>query len=353
MHRNDYYFLYQTTGFNRLFCDMCIRYYGNLDTIITSERGLLKYYVTNTVKSTQTKNELAETYKNIETDLQVFEQTTNEVLNDVKGYANNQVTKEDLGLFLEKIKIILGVYVKFDHIYTDHLFTSALPNKDQVIDLIEKNKNKYRESINAVFFNEDSVLMVLTDKLVDQWSTPKEWLLSCTVSELENMFDDYSKTNDPTCSLDFIIVRQNDSYTYYCGDTALDFISSFEKKDGTAETSSEIKGVVANKGGVVTGTVKLLNVNYEQLTESIQKLSVDLPENFIAVCESTLEEMIPVLSKSKAIVTDMGGLLSHAAITSRELGIPCIVGTQNGTSVLKDGDKIEVDTNTGTIKIIS
>lgn len=353
MYVNDYYFLYQTTGFNRLFCDMCIRYYGNLDTVITSEKGLLKYYVTDAVKFIQTKNELSEIYKNIEADLQIFEQTTDEILKNTTRYTDNQVTKEDFKLFLEKIKIILGIYVKFDHIYTDHLFTSDLSHKEKIIKLIEQKKNKYRELINAVFFNENSVLMIFADKLADQWSISKELLLSYTVSELEHMFDEHLKTSDSTCSSNFVIIRQNDFYTYYCGDKALNFISSFEKKDSITETTSEIKGMVANKGGVVTGTVKLLNVDYEKLTESIQKLSLDLPKDFIAVCESTLEEMIPVLSKSKVIITDMGGLLSHAAITSRELGIPCIVGTQNGTEVLKDGMEVEVDTNKGTVKIIS
>ena len=47
----------------------------------------------------------------------------------------------------------------------------------------------------------------------------------------------------------------------------------------------------------------------------------------------------------------MGGLLSHAAIVSREFGIPCIVGTGNATSILKDGDQVEVDATNGIVKI--
>ena len=51
-------------------------------------------------------------------------------------------------------------------------------------------------------------------------------------------------------------------------------------------------------------------------------------------------------------MTDAGGLLSHAAIIARELKKPCIVGTKNATKVLKDGDIVEVNGDTGEVKII-
>lgn len=51
-------------------------------------------------------------------------------------------------------------------------------------------------------------------------------------------------------------------------------------------------------------------------------------------------------------MTDVGGLLSHAAIVSRELGIPCIVGTHHATQLLKDGDTVEVNADKGTITIL-
>ena len=62
--------------------------------------------------------------------------------------------------------------------------------------------------------------------------------------------------------------------------------------------------------------------------------------------------MMPALIKAAAIVTDEGGVTSHAAIVSRELGIPCVVGTKIATKVLKDGDLVEVDANNGIVKIL-
>ena len=54
----------------------------------------------------------------------------------------------------------------------------------------------------------------------------------------------------------------------------------------------------------------------------------------------------------EAVGTDTGGLTSHAAIVSRELGVPCIVGTKIATSVLKDGDMVEVDATKGIVRKI-
>jgi pyruvate,water dikinase len=58
---------------------------------------------------------------------------------------------------------------------------------------------------------------------------------------------------------------------------------------------------------------------------------------------------VPLMKKASAIITDAGGILCHAAIVSRELKIPCIIGTKNATFALKDGDRVEVDAEKGTI----
>ena len=62
---------------------------------------------------------------------------------------------------------------------------------------------------------------------------------------------------------------------------------------------------------------------------------------------------IGAMEKAAAFVTDEGGITCHAAIIAREMKKPCIIGTKNATKVLKDGDIVEVDANTGIVKIIS
>ena len=61
---------------------------------------------------------------------------------------------------------------------------------------------------------------------------------------------------------------------------------------------------------------------------------------------------MPIMRKAAAVITDEGGITSHAAIVSRELKIPCIIGTKVASKILKNNDMIEMDLNTGIVKKI-
>ncbi|MBN1169461.1 phosphoenolpyruvate synthase [Candidatus Micrarchaeota archaeon] len=69
----------------------------------------------------------------------------------------------------------------------------------------------------------------------------------------------------------------------------------------------------------------------------------------VLVTEMTTPDFVPAMKKAAAIVTNTGGMTSHAAIVSRELGVPCVVGTERATEVLKDGMEISVDGSHGII----
>ena len=81
----------------------------------------------------------------------------------------------------------------------------------------------------------------------------------------------------------------------------------------------------------------------------------DLPKvtkGAILVAVTTHPDYVSAMRIASAIVTDEGGITSHAAIVSREFGIPCIVGTKHATTLLKNGDFIEVDAIVGKIKML-
>ncbi|MBA3047364.1 hypothetical protein KKC83_01560 [Patescibacteria group bacterium] len=104
----------------------------------------------------------------------------------------------------------------------------------------------------------------------------------------------------------------------------------------------EIKGNIASKG-LVVGVVKVIpNVS------EIGKLN----DGDILVTSMTTPDFIVAMKRAGAIVTDEGGLSCHAAIVSRELKKPCVVGTKIASKVLEDGDEVEVDANQGIVKIL-
>ncbi len=104
---------------------------------------------------------------------------------------------------------------------------------------------------------------------------------------------------------------------------------------------TEVTGNIANKG-VVTGTVKIVNrvVDFEKFEEGD-----------VLVSAMTRPELMPIVRKAAAIVTDEGGVTCHAAVISREMGVPCIIGTGNATALLKDGDLVEVDADNGVVHV--
>ncbi len=106
--------------------------------------------------------------------------------------------------------------------------------------------------------------------------------------------------------------------------------------------TTEFKGVVAHPG-LARGRVKVI-FTPDQFAK--------MESGDVLVTTMTTPDFVTLMQKSVAIITDIGGLLSHAAIVSRELGRPCIIGTKIATKVLKDGDEVEVDATKGVVKIL-
>ncbi|MFA4937264.1 MAG: PEP-utilizing enzyme [Patescibacteria group bacterium] len=101
-----------------------------------------------------------------------------------------------------------------------------------------------------------------------------------------------------------------------------------------------IKGSVAQQG-LVTGRVKIIDT-----AKDFSKMK----RGDILVAQMTRPEYMSIINLASAIVTDEGGLTCHAAIISREMKIPCIIGTQVATLSLKDGDKVEVNAYKGIVR---
>jgi len=119
-------------------------------------------------------------------------------------------------------------------------------------------------------------------------------------------------------------------------------VTTMEKR---VETAKEIKGEAILTGlaaspGISSGKIKII----KDLSDLNKITSGD-----ILVTKMTNPDMVVTMQKSAAIITDEGGLTAHAAIVSREMGIPCIVGTQEATTKLKEGEIITVNGFTGKI----
>jgi pyruvate,water dikinase len=78
----------------------------------------------------------------------------------------------------------------------------------------------------------------------------------------------------------------------------------------------------------------------------------DIEPDEILVAHYTDPSWSSILFLASALVIDIGGRLSHAAVVSRELGVPCVADTRNGTKIIRTGDLIRVDGTAGTVTVL-
>jgi pyruvate,water dikinase len=107
------------------------------------------------------------------------------------------------------------------------------------------------------------------------------------------------------------------------------------------ELKVALKGLAAGKRGYGVGVAKVV-LTPDEAAKTMQKGN-------ILVTDMTNPDFVPFMKIASAIVTDKGGITSHAAIVSRELSIPCVVGTENATQVMKTGQEYTVDSRNGVI----
>ncbi|MFH0835637.1 MAG: phosphoenolpyruvate synthase, partial [Candidatus Micrarchaeota archaeon] len=112
-----------------------------------------------------------------------------------------------------------------------------------------------------------------------------------------------------------------------------------QEEQEASEEEVLLKGLSASPG-IAGGKVTIV---------SDEKNAYKVKQGDVLVAKMTSPDFVPAMKRAAAIVTDEGGSTSHAAIVSRELGVPCIVGTQKATKILKDGQKITVDATRGIV----
>lgn len=145
--------------------------------------------------------------------------------------------------------------------------------------------------------------------------------------------------------LETIILCRDGETKIFSGVDAQDFLQkeeSYIEKDTIDLTAKEFKGVCACSGKA-SGPIKIINT-----PEEMGKMN----EGDIMLSHTTFPSLVPAMKKAAAIITEDGGVTCHAAIVARELNTPCVTGIKLLISILKDGDMVEVDADTGIVRII-
>ena len=125
----------------------------------------------------------------------------------------------------------------------------------------------------------------------------------------------------------------------FTGQKARSFVKKNVIKERIAK-GQQLKGQIASPG-LIKGEVRVIN----QVKDLPQMV-----DGAVLVSVATNPDLMPAIKKSSAIITELGGMTCHAAIVSRELNKPCVIGVRNAAKILKDGDIVEVDAYHGIVR---
>lgn len=352
---SDYVRLFESPEVPYIISSLFLAHYRSLRVVAAQAPGAWRTYLPRDVE-TRTRvvgralYGSAEKYTQFSQEFQRYLSSSSETL--AETLSQDVLSAEDIGAFLSLIAEHWKHYQKMEFFFVDGVAEEreANPVVRANLNLVEALKFQGRAELNRRILGNESLLAQLIGKLARQHAVAPGALWMYSQEELVSLA--HGRAVDP----DTIAVRREsylmigrDPVTLTLdGTAARALITSFQEQAVRTDT---LRGQPAN-GGSVRGKAHVIMVNFSNFALARRAMET-MPRGAILVADTTSPELLGACEKASAILTNQGGLLSHAAIVSRELGIPCIVGLGNATSVLHDGDEVEVDADHGIVRVIT
>ena len=311
-----------------------------------------------------------------------------EVLKAVKKIKNKNISSQDLEKFIEEDEDIKKYILNYDYYLSNYAQISHINRADLILEIkkylkddklfqeefykldnftkIQQTNNlkvlkKYKLTENPLYFfslltywreNRKQVNLMgfhvfdlILESLEEKTGIEKKYLKYLVADEISHVLkggidlETLKKRRETGC----LFIFKNGDYQMLMGKQADSLKNEFENRLNAQADLKIIPGQVACQG-YARGIARII-LNEKDFN--------NLKPGEILVTGMTRPEFIPIMKRAAAIVTNEGGITCHAAIVSRELGIPCIIGTGNATQLIKDGDLVEVRANHGTVRILS
>lgn len=280
-----------------------------------------------------------------------YEQAFRQYLNDGRAASEQMAAgtfdRVQLQSFLNFLAGIFSYYEKTEFFFTDRAYEQAKHAAGgwdaQWPRRLGELKYWSRDVINGLFLGSQGYLPRVVSRLARRFNLDSRGLMHYGRGELLSL---YEGQRVPAAEVErraagFMMLGRGDQLDVLTGWEAVALIVAFERSRAAQPSTRTLTGIVAHPG-TVRGRVRVIPADYGDF-DSLADIAAAMRQGEVLVAETTSPELMPACRKAAAIVTDQGGLLSHAAIVSRELNIPCIVGTKHATALLKNGDEVEVD----------
>lgn len=344
---NDYVRMFAGKSFYYIFSDIFLQYYNTLGVISIQDSENWMSFLPKISKQKTLKEG-----KNIYTNKKLFNKynkkfrqyisSTSKYFESVLG--KSKLNAREVRKFLDLASKHFFYYAKTEFFYTD-----LIDQEKMVISVAQFDKLKLdgRAFLNKILFRGDGYLMSLIKKVSNQTKVLESDIFFYSIEEFVELVKSKRKVDVKKIKARHLFFHSREDALF--GEDSKELVDTFISK--YQEISNVIRGSIANKGKV-QGKARVFYAdfrNFDKLTLAVKEMQ----KGEILIAESTAPEIIVACKKAGAIVTNQGGMLSHAAIISRELGIPCIVGTDKDIVLnVHTGDIIEVNANRGIVKIL-
>ena len=262
-------------------------------------------------------------------------------------YSALLATDEERAQFDEMLGLCRHVFPHAEghKFFIEHWGTSLFFNKMREIGQVFVDQGFFAEADDVFFLNIHEVHEALFD-LGLAWSggMPGRGTLYWPprVARRKEILAKLAEWNPPPALGTVPEVISDPTVQLLWGITA-DRLHAWAATAGAGDGVGDVSGYAASPG-VVEGVARVVR--------SVDDIGT-VQQDEILVCSVTAPSWGPVFPKIAAAVSDIGGMMSHAAIVAREYGLPAVVGTGNATSTIKTGDRVRVDGNTGMVTILS
>lgn len=349
----DYVRMFESTGMPFLINSIAIEHYKPLKAVAIFRDNLWTTYLPKKVQDETLKDGVElfghkNKFMQYVKDFEEYKKCSIKLFDDV--CSREKILRKDLENFFNLISELWLYYRKTEFFYVDDAYRKSQQDKTTAENLkhLEKIKNSGREHLNKMIFGGTSYLSKALSILSKQFRISLDDLFWYSKDEVMDLYEekklDKIKIQDRKFAYVFLI--KNGTLITFQGKQAKDFISSFV----VGVSKDEIRGIVANPGKV-KAKAKVMKYGADTF-EKVSQVVKEMENGDVLVAETTSPEIIVACKKASAILTNQGGLLSHAAIVSRELNIPCIVGLENITHLVSDGDILDIDATNGTVRIL-
>ena len=266
----------------------------------------------------------------------------------VAEYAELLPTDADRDAFTKVLELARKVYpfVENHNFYVEHWHHSIFWNRIRELGAIFEAQGFLEDSEDVFFLHRYEVYNALFDMLT-AWATANPGRPGFWLEEVAARKKIMAKLRDwaPPPALGKPPEAVTEAATVMLWGVTTDMVEQWlgaQDGSGNGSASNELKGFAAAPG-VAEGFARVIT-RVDQLGE--------VQTGEILVCPITAPSWAPVFAKIGGAVSDIGGIMSHAAIVSREYGLPAVVGTGFGTKNIKTGQRIRVDGNTGIVTVL-